>query len=106
MVTYVGVTKRDDATSVVDRTREVKKVITIHIRSKIGPANAVGIDVWNQENCGRIINLRDFLWSKPIGHWNVWTWKAFPAEKIVHRITSNTRIVSTSVTDIGRIAGT
>ena len=102
----MGITKGDDTSAVMDCAWEVEKVITVHIGSKIGPANAVGIDVRDQENCGRIINLRDFLWSKPIGHWNVWTWKTFPAEKIVHRITSNTRIVSTSVTDTRRIART
>lgn len=105
MVTHVGVTKRDDAASVVDRTWEVKKVITIHIRSKIRPANAVGIDVRNQENRGRVVNLRDFLRSEPIGHRNIRTWKAFPAEKIVHGITSDTWVGRTLVINCGRVAG-
>ena len=63
MVTYVGVTKRDDATAVVDCAREVKEVITVHIGSKIGPANAVGIYVRDEENCGRVVNLRELLRS-------------------------------------------
>ena len=63
MVTDVGVAKRDDATAVVDGAREVKKVITVHVGSKIGPANAVGVNIWDEENRGRVDNVRDLLWS-------------------------------------------
>lgn len=106
MVTHVGVTKRDDAASVMDCAWEVEKVIPVHVGAKIRPANAVGIDVRDQKNRGRVVNLRDFLGSKPVGHRNIRTWNAFPTEKIVHGITSNTWIVRSPVTDIRRIAGT